>query len=265
MYSVFWVLYRMQKIEYRQGQSLRLFSCKDSEVNGLLLALADLAVSESPIHVDVNEPALTRMDICTVLQSPKQAERAATHSTFLVLLRTAEPSPASALEFEQPELLTFHSSSSASLHLCVSLPTRAHHPSQPRFSTGLMGLEFSWTSTRRTKAVQIHLLLPPGQNAISDDAVSSFHGLCVSPITHFTSLHRKALDNLHGRCSLLLMVSFSSRWPSGPLFSSSESEGILRNARQRISVLAHLNTSTNPKRSSRLLDPPAFHRHPCSV
>ena len=130
---------------YRQEQRLRLFSVHETRDSvGLRLALADLAGS-GPIHVDVNELAdnLARLDICTVLLSPKQAERAAAHLSFLVLLRTAQAhhQPASAVEFQQQKLL---SSTPVPLHLCISAspaslcPPGHTHPSQPRFTTGLI-------------------------------------------------------------------------------------------------------------------------------
>ena len=263
-------MYRIQKIGYRQEQSLRPFSSTRlgtrSGVSWPWLS-GGFRVSDSRQRPR-QRAGIDKDGYLHCAATTQQAERTATLLNFLVLRTAEQPSPASALEFQQPELLAFHSSSSASLHLlsCISLPTRAH----PSESTSIFDrLDETWLfltlpQTWHTKTVSIHPpALPPGQSAISDDAVS--FGLSVSPTTHLTPVHRTASNILHGRCSLLLMANFSSRWPPGPLFLGSESEGILRNARQRISVLAHLTAPTNPKRTSRRLRPTALSCPPPSL
>ena len=130
------VLSSLQKIEYRiqQGQRLRLFSCTRLGTRSgfawpwLIWPVQSLRFTSTSTSW---QTTLGGWGICTVLLSPKQAERAAAHLSFLVLLRTAQArhQPASAVEFQQQKLL---SPTPVPRHLCTSASLRLlHHSAHP--------------------------------------------------------------------------------------------------------------------------------------
>ena len=137
------VLSSLQKIEYRiqQGQRLRLFSCtRLGTRSGFPWPWPIWRVQIRFTSTSTSwQTTLGGWGICTVLLSPKQAERAAAHSSFLVLLRPAQgPKPA----INPHPLWNFSSRSSslplqflcisASLRLCISAsPASLCHPGTP--------------------------------------------------------------------------------------------------------------------------------------